>query len=107
MELREALIMQAPSLALQRAAGDEIARLDGKIRDLTARYYEAMAVQAEMHRRLKAVNDLINQAMEYDNGRNDQERPPDGDAYNELWSYIAAAHLSLQGEGLTCETVPA
>ena len=28
MNLREALIQQAPSLALQRAAADEIARLD-------------------------------------------------------------------------------
>jgi hypothetical protein len=33
MNLREALIQQAPSLALQRAAADEIARLD----DLVAR----------------------------------------------------------------------
>jgi hypothetical protein len=28
MKLREALIQQAPSLALQRAASDEIARMD-------------------------------------------------------------------------------
>lgn len=31
MNLREALQQQAPSLALQRAAADEIARLDGMI----------------------------------------------------------------------------
>lgn len=31
MNLREALIAQAPSLALQRAAADEIARLDRKL----------------------------------------------------------------------------
>ncbi len=32
MNLREALIQQAPSLALQRAAADEIARLDALLR---------------------------------------------------------------------------
>lgn len=31
MKLREALIQQAPSLALQRAAADEIARLDAAL----------------------------------------------------------------------------
>ncbi len=34
MKLREALIVQSPSLALQRAAADEIARQDGLIKDL-------------------------------------------------------------------------
>lgn len=34
MNLREALIQQAPSLALQRAAADEIAKLDARIREL-------------------------------------------------------------------------
>lgn len=33
MNLREALIQQAPSLALQRAAADEIARLDVALQD--------------------------------------------------------------------------
>lgn len=33
MKLREALIQQAPSLALQRAAADELARLDAQLRD--------------------------------------------------------------------------
>ena len=32
MNLREALIQQAPSLALQRAAADEIARLDSMVK---------------------------------------------------------------------------
>lgn len=31
MNIREALIQQSPSLALQRAAGDEIARLDHQV----------------------------------------------------------------------------
>lgn len=34
MNLREALIQQSPSLALQRAASDEIARLDAEVRHL-------------------------------------------------------------------------
>jgi len=36
MEIREALIKQAPSLALQRAATDEIARLDAEVRHYRA-----------------------------------------------------------------------
>jgi hypothetical protein len=35
MNLREALIQQAPSLALQRAAADEIAKLDAEVRSLS------------------------------------------------------------------------
>lgn len=35
MQLREALIQQSPSLALQRAAADEIARLDAEVEMLT------------------------------------------------------------------------
>lgn len=35
MEIREALRIQAPSLALQRAAADEIARLDGEIQRMS------------------------------------------------------------------------
>lgn len=31
MQIREALISQSPSLALQRAAADEIARLDAEV----------------------------------------------------------------------------
>ena len=37
MKLREALIQQAPSLALQRAAADEIAKLDAQVADLQRR----------------------------------------------------------------------
>ena len=36
MQLREALLVQSPSLALQRAASDEIARLDARVRSLEA-----------------------------------------------------------------------
>ena len=36
MKLREALVNQAPSLALQRAAADEIARLDAQVAQLLA-----------------------------------------------------------------------
>jgi hypothetical protein len=36
MQLREALLVQGPSLALQRAASDEIARLDARVRALEA-----------------------------------------------------------------------
>lgn len=36
MNIREALIQQSPSLALQRAASDEIARLDARVRELEA-----------------------------------------------------------------------
>lgn len=34
MKIREALLTMAPSLALQRAAADEIARLDARIKEL-------------------------------------------------------------------------
>ena len=37
MQLREALIVQQPSLVLQRAASDEISRLDAKIARLEQR----------------------------------------------------------------------
>lgn len=36
MLIREALIVQHPSLALQRAASDEIARLDNLVKNLEA-----------------------------------------------------------------------
>lgn len=34
MNIRDALIQQSPSLALQRAAADEIARLDAQLKEL-------------------------------------------------------------------------
>lgn len=43
MNLREALIAQGPSLELQRAAADEIARLDATIRHLAQTHYETQA----------------------------------------------------------------
>lgn len=41
MQIREALISQSPSLALQRAAADEIARLDALVHEFRgqAEYY--------------------------------------------------------------------
>lgn len=49
MKLREALIAQAPSLALQRAAADEIARLDGRIKGVrdTIAAFDADIEQAQ------------------------------------------------------------
>ena len=47
MNLREALIVQNPSLELQRAAQAEIARLDDMLKTLTARFYEAQAELAQ------------------------------------------------------------
>ena len=49
MNLREALRIQGPSLALQRAAADEIARLDGLLKDLAATHYQAQAELAQWH----------------------------------------------------------
>ena len=47
MNLRQALIQQSPSLALQRAAGDEIARLDARCASLNRALDMAMAVLQE------------------------------------------------------------
>lgn len=46
MQLRQALIVQAPSLALLRAAADEIARLDARIAELTPRVARLEAMVA-------------------------------------------------------------
>lgn len=40
MQIREALISQSPSLALQRAAADEIARLDAEVARLREHIYD-------------------------------------------------------------------
>lgn len=45
MKLREALIQQAPSLALQRAAADEIARLDAALECALRRIDELSEMQ--------------------------------------------------------------
>lgn len=55
MNIRDALIQQGPSLALQRAAADEIAKLDAdilhlvaRIRDLEARTEQTAAEAAAL-----------------------------------------------------------
>lgn len=48
MQIRDALISQAPSLQLQRAAADEIARLDAKIRVLTDALWKACGDDAKV-----------------------------------------------------------
>lgn len=63
MKLREALIAQAPSLALQRAAADEIARLDALAEDLQRRM--RAAANAAMH---GADHGTILRALEGKNG---------------------------------------
>ena len=51
MKLREALIQQAPSIELQRAAADEIARLDAAL---------VAAVAAERERWRAAIEPVLN-----------------------------------------------
>lgn len=48
MNLREALIIQSPSLELQRAAADEIARLDATVRHIAMIHYETQATLANV-----------------------------------------------------------
>lgn len=43
MNLREALIQQAPSLTLQRAASDEISKMDSLVLDL-AKYLDEISL---------------------------------------------------------------
>lgn len=76
MKLREALIMQSPSLELQRAAADEIARLDA---------------------RLAQVDQLLVSAFERDNALSDKEQAPTGDDYNNLFDYVAQIHMAVHG----------
>lgn len=47
MNLREALIVQSPSLALQRAAADEIARLDRRVAEMDTMLKEAASLLTE------------------------------------------------------------
>ena len=46
MKLRQALIEQAPSLALQRAAVDEIAKLDAMVERLQSTITDRAAIEA-------------------------------------------------------------
>lgn len=60
MKLREALLLQSPSLALQRAAADEIASLDAAIEALEEQY-----AMCEAHYSLM-VNYLVGSGQESD-----------------------------------------
>lgn len=90
MQLREALISQSPSLELQRAAANEIARLDARVKFLTEGYYRVSAHAA-------SINARINAAMERDNQMRDQERHPDGEDYEILYRTINEIHKVLHG----------
>lgn len=48
MNIRDALINQSPSLALQRAAADEIARLDAEVKRYYSRWDDATRDVYEM-----------------------------------------------------------
>lgn len=48
MNIREALMQQSPSLALQRAAADEIARLDAAVKAVTGAFGKAVEIIAKM-----------------------------------------------------------
>lgn len=48
MKIREALLIQSPSLQLQRAAADEIAKLDARIKELEGREPAAYIVDRPM-----------------------------------------------------------
>jgi hypothetical protein len=84
MNLREALILQSPSLELQRAAADEIARLDATIRHLATVHYETQA-------KLGNVRIALQSAVEYDRKLDADEKAPDGSDYNDLFGYVQSA----------------
>ena len=84
MNLREALIIQSPSLELQRAAADEIARLDTTVRHLATIHYETQATLANVLVALKG-------AVEYDADLLAKEMTPDGGDYERLLGFVQAA----------------
>lgn len=90
MQLREALINQSPSLELQRAAANELARLDAQAKMLTQGHYR-------MSTQLGKITALVSAAMERDNEMRDKERCPDGDDYETLYCVVSAVHLILRG----------
>lgn len=55
MNLRDALTQQAPSLALQRAAADEIARLDALLAAAQDRHRDAVVAAQPVRAALEAV----------------------------------------------------
>jgi len=90
MKIRDALIMQSPSLELQRAAADEIAALDARVEVLTQLHYQDQA-------RLAKVDQAVVAAFERDNELNDKEQSPTGDDYNNLFDYVAQIHMAVHG----------
>lgn len=88
MQLREALRTQSPSLTLQRAAADEVARLDALVAELTRKHYEAQATLAAINQHCVAVLEKYNEFT-------DDERcdPP----YEEALEAVDRIHLALNG----------
>lgn len=85
MNLREALIIQSPSLELQRAAADEIARLDTTVRHLATIHYETQAQLADVMLALKG-------AVEYDQATRERENPERIPGYyDRLFGFVQAA----------------
>lgn len=66
MNLREALIVQGPSLELQRAAHAEIARLDGELSLMAARHYQAQAQLARVLALVQRAQELNNALVDSD-----------------------------------------
>ncbi len=83
MNLREALIIQSPSLELQRAAANEIARLDATIRHLATVHYETQAQLGNVVIALHAACDYFGELPE--------SEPAHWDAINTLHGHIQAA----------------
>ena len=70
MNLREALIVQNPSLELQRAAQAEIARLDGELALATARHYKAQAQLARILELVQRAQEMYNALVDSDETAN-------------------------------------
>lgn len=72
MNLREALILQAPSLALLRAAADEIARLDWVVQQLRE---ELRAAADEIARQDGLIQQLREELRELRKEKADEVQP--------------------------------
>jgi hypothetical protein len=86
VNLREALIIQSPSLELQRAAADEIARLDGVIKHLATIHYET---QAQLGNVMLALNNAV--AYYAQVAGLGFAAPDDGDTCERLLGFIESA----------------
>jgi hypothetical protein len=86
VNLREALIIQSPSLELQRAAADEIARLDGVVKHLATIHYESQA-------QLGHVRIALQGAVEYD-----KNKDVAGYSYHDMFNYVQAALACMTKE---------